>query len=239
MSLAYTLVRGAITRVYDRFVHTPPVLEMADYFPQSQLFIDAWRTLRAEALAVAGDLAQVPQFHELMPEQYPLSGHGNREWRMFVLRAYGLDINDNMARCPRLAELVRANPTIKSASLSFLAPGKVVPIHTGPFRGVTRFYLGLKVPAAADGGPGVTLSIADQAYRLGDGDALLWDDTYPHSVNNDTDEWRIALLMDVYRAHMPAPLRAFTNSIVALARLSIRWRGVFPGKLPRSLSDSR
>ena len=228
MSLAYSMVRGTMTRIYNAFLHTPPVLEMASYFPQGGVFTEHWETIRTEALALTGSLDQVPRFHELMPEQYELSGHGGREWRMFVLRAYGFDIRENMGRCPRLAELVRANPNIKSASLSFLAPGKVVPTHTGPFRGITRFYMGLRVPVAADGEPGVTLTIADQTYRLGDGDALLWDDTYPHSVRNDTDEWRIALLMDVYRINMPAPLRAFTNSVIALARLSIRRRGVFP-----------
>ena len=103
-----------------------------------------------------------------------------------------------------------------------------MPTHTGPFRGITRFYMGLQVPLAKDGTPGVALTIADQTYLLGNGDALLWDDTYPHSVANNTDEWRIALLLDVYRADMPGPLRAFTNTIIGLARLSIKWRGIFP-----------
>lgn len=147
---------------------------------------------------------------------------------MFVLRAYGLNIGENMTRVPILADLVRSDTSIKSASISFLAPGKQVPTHTGPFRGITRFYMGLQVPSAEDGKPGVTLTIADERYRLGNGDALLWDDTYPHSVVNNTDQWRIALLLDIYRADMPGPLRAFTNSIISLARLSIKWRGIFP-----------
>ena len=217
-----------MTSVYNTFVKTPSVLDVEDYFPGAQAFADNWQTLREEALALTSELDNVPRFHELMPEQYKLSAHGEKEWRMFVLRAYGLDIKENMNKCPKLMELVSNNPAIKSASLSFLAPGKQVPTHTGPFRGITRFYMGLEVPKDETGQPGVVLTIDGKAYRLGNGDALLWDDTYPHSVENTTEQWRIALLLDVYRANMPAPLRGFTNTIIALAKLSIKWRKIFP-----------
>ena len=205
-------------------------METKEFFPGAEKFTTNWEQLRAEALALTSEIGNVPRFHELMPEQYQLSAHGEKEWRMFVVRAYDLDISENMAKCPALAALVKANPSIKSASLSFLAPGKQVPTHTGPFRGITRFYMGLVVPVKESGEPGVTLTIDKQPYQLGNGDALLWDDTYPHSVQNDTDQWRIALLLDVYRAHMPGPLRAFTNAIIGLARISIKWRKIFPAE---------
>jgi len=228
MSIAYSVVRSTITGVYNLFVKTPPVLDMQHYFPGANQFTGNWQAVREEALQLIDSIESVPRFHELMPEQYQLSSHGNKEWRMFVVRAYGLDIRENIARVPTLARLLREDASIKSASISFLSPGKQVPTHTGPFRGITRFYMGLQVPLAEDGKAGVALTIADKTYRLGNGDALLWDDTYPHSVANNTDQWRIALLLDVYRAGMPGPLRAFTNSIIGLARLSIRWRGIFP-----------
>lgn len=228
MSLAYNLVRSGMTGIYNTFIKTPPVLNMQQYFPGASEFTDNWEAIRAEAMSLIDDIQSVPRFHELMPEQYKLSSHGEKEWRMFILRAYGLDISENMGKCPQLARLVQSNPAIKSASVSFLAPGKQVPTHTGPFRGITRFYMGLQVPLSADGKPGVRLTIDNESYRLGNGDALLWDDTYPHSVENETEEWRIALLLDVYRANMSGPLRAFTNTIIGLARVSIKWRKIFP-----------
>ncbi len=228
MSIAYSVVRSGITGVYNTFVKTPPVLNMQQYFPRAEEFTSNWEVVREEVMQLIDDIQSVPRFHELMPEQYKLSAHGEKEWRMFILRAYGLDIRENMQRCPTLARLVRANDDIKSASVSFLAPGKKVPTHTGPFRGITRFYMGLQVPLNEQGEPGVTLTIDNQAYKLGNGDALLWDDTYPHSVENNTDEWRIALLLDVYRANMPGPLRAFTNTIIGMAKISIKWRKIFP-----------
>lgn len=228
MSIAYSVARSGITGIYNTFVKTPPVLSMQQYFPGAGEFTDNWQAVREEVLQLIDTIQEVPRFHELMPEQYKLSSHGEKEWRMFILRAYGLDISENMRRCPTLARLVRNNDTIKSASVSFLAPGKKVPTHTGPFRGITRFYMGLQVPLNEDGEPGVTLTIDKQSFKLGNGESLLWDDTYPHSVENNTDEWRVALLLDVYRANMPGPLRAFTNTIIGLARISIKWRKIFP-----------
>ena len=59
---------------------------------------------------------------------------------MFILKAYGAEFPRNMAVCPTLAALVTASPDVLSASISFLAPGKHLPVHRGPFRGVLRFY---------------------------------------------------------------------------------------------------
>lgn len=228
MSVAYSLARHGMTRVYNTFVNTPAVLDTGIYFPQAGQFQSSWRQIREEALQISGNLDEVPKFHELMPEQYRLSDYGDREWRILIARAYGLDIQENMARCPTLAALLKDNPHVQSASLSFLAPGKVIPTHTGPFRGITRYYLGIEIPTTTDGEPGVVLTVDGTGYKLGNGDALLWDDTYPHSVVNHTDRWRIALLLDIYRQRMPLPLQWFTNSILAVARQTIKSRKMFP-----------
>lgn len=230
MALAYDIAKASVAGIYDAFIKTPPVLEPEAYFPGAGSFTDSWSVIRGEALALMQDLQTVPHFHELMSRQDRLSPD-RKEWRMFVLRAYGLDIDPNMGRCPALAELVRNAPEIQTACLSFLSPRKHVPTHRGPFRGITRFYMGLSVPLDEEGRPGVTLTVAGNDYLLGNGEALLWDDTYPHSVANRTEEWRIALLLDVYRAGMPAALRGLTNAVIRLTRASIRRRKVFPENL--------
>ena len=217
-----------MTKVYNAFVDTPPLLDTGAYFPQAQQFVQHWQQIRDEVQLLAGDIRGIPRFHELMPEQYKLSGYGDKEWRMLILRAYGLDITENHKRCPTLAKLLADNPHIKSASFSFLAPGKIIPTHTGPFRGITRFYLGIEVPADDAGNPGVTLTIDGTDHKLGNGEALLWDETYPHSVVNHTDQWRVALLLDVYRQQMSLPLQWFTNVILAMARWTIKSRKMFP-----------
>ncbi|MBV8538029.1 MAG: aspartyl/asparaginyl beta-hydroxylase domain-containing protein, partial [Alphaproteobacteria bacterium] len=118
------------------------------------------------------------------------------------------------------------SPDVLSASISFLAPGKHVPAHRGPFRGVLRFYLGLSVPLADDGRPAAVLRVADTEYRIGDGDCMLWDDTFTHEVWNHSREVRSVLLLDVWRRDMPIDMVLFSKTLIALVRAGIRVRGV-------------
>ncbi|HLY55093.1 MAG TPA: aspartyl/asparaginyl beta-hydroxylase domain-containing protein [Stellaceae bacterium] len=225
MSLVYDRAADLVRSIYDRRIVAPPVLDTGTYFAGTGAFLRNWRAIREEALAVAQRLQSVPRFHEIMPEQETISANDKRDWRMLILKAYGTEWRDNMAACPRLAEVVRSTPDVLSASLSFLAPGKHIPAHRGPFRGILRFFLVLSMPLTQDGRPASALRIADRQYRLHDGDCLLWDDTYEHEVWNDSDEVRIVLLLDVWRNGMPADMRFLSGLIVQVVRAGAWIRG--------------
>jgi len=226
MSLLYDLSANAVRRLYDARIDTPPVLDAGRYFPDAGKFADAWPALREEALAIATRLDAVPRFHEIMPAQMPISANDGKDWRVFVLKVYGMDVGKNLAACPSLAQLIAASPDILSATLSFLAPRKHIPRHRGPFRGILRFQLGLSVPVDVQGRPAAVLALNDQEYRIGNGEHLLWDDTYPHEVWNHSDEPRIALLLDVRRRYMPPDMRLLSRALIASVGMVARWRGV-------------
>jgi aspartate beta-hydroxylase len=89
---------------------------------------------------------------------------------------------------------------------------------------VIRYYLALSVPLASDGLPGTSLTIDDQEYRLGDGQALLWDDTFVHEVRNRAEAVRIALLLDVRRPGMPRSLELLSRLVIAGVGALVRLR---------------
>jgi aspartate beta-hydroxylase len=229
MAAIYDRVCGVGRKIFRRRIEGPPVLDPSLFFPHAPLFTGAWQAIRDEALAVAGRLHAVPRFEELMREQAPIAAHDPQDWRMFILKAYGSEIAPNMARCPTLASLLRQSPEVLSAVISFLAPGKHVPRHCGPFRGVLRFHLGLSMPRGGDGRPAAVLRIEDREHRLADGDSLLWDDTYPHEVWNPADEVRIALLLDVWRPGMPMDMELLSRLVVAVVQIGMRCRAVSHG----------
>ncbi len=218
----YQRATDLVRSIYDKRIHTPAILPTDSYFPNAGRFIAHWQALRDEAAAVAEKLQEVPRFHELMAEQAPISANDGHDWRMFICKAYGVEIPVNLARCPALGSLLKTCPEVKTACLSFLAPHKHIPRHRGPFRGIMRFHLGLSVPRRADGTPATRMFIDDQEIRLGDGDGLLWDDTYPHEVINDADQTRTALLLDVWRPHMPLDMKILSRSIMGAAGMAIR-----------------
>ena len=226
MGTLYDLSTGLVRKIYDSRITGPAVLDIAAYFPEGRRFIEKWHEIRDEAMRVANDLENVPRFHELMPEQAVISANDNRDWRMLVLKAYGVSVRQNLARCPVLAALVSSVPDVLSAALSFLAPGKHVPRHRGPFRGVIRFYLGLSVPGSADSRPAAVLAIDDREYRIGNGECLLWDDTFPHEVWNRGESVRTALLLDVRRRGMPFDIALLSRVLIAGIGASVRLRNI-------------
>lgn len=226
MTSLYDRAADVARYIYDRRIVGPPVFDPSAHFPDAAKFTAAWREIRDEALSVAAMLGQVPRFHEIMPEQAEISANDARDWRMLILKAYGAAFPRNIARCPLLAALVAESPGVLSASISFLAPGKHIPPHRGPFRGLLRFYLGLAMPRRADGVPAAVLRIAGRDYRIADGECLLWDDTYVHEVWNDSDQLRAVLLLDVRRQGMPTDMELLSRLVIAAVRAGVTWRGV-------------
>jgi aspartate beta-hydroxylase len=218
MASLYSHIADGTRRLYDRRIATPAVLDTQRYFPNAHRFGNAWQALRDEALAVAGQLPSIPRFHEIMPQQTEISANDGRDWRMFVMKSYGYVSQENLARCPAIASILSHCPEVLSATYSFLAPGKHVPEHRGPFRGVLRFHLGLSMPRDRNGNLGAILWIDHKPHLLDNGECLLWDDTFPHELLNTTDQVRAVLLLDVWRPEMPADMAVLSSVVVGAMR---------------------
>src|SRR5580704_13353653 len=203
MVRSYDRAVDAVRAVYDRRISGPPILDLAQDFPAGRALVDAWPALRDEAQAVARNLKSVPRFHEIMPEQASISANDGRDWRMYILKAYGVEQKAHLEACPILVALIDGKPDILSASFSFLGPHKHIPPHRGPMRGIIRLYMMLSMPHLEDGRPGAVLTIAKTDHRLEDGQYLLWDDTFEHEARNECDLVRIVLSLDIWRHGMP------------------------------------
>ena len=224
MAGLYTVAGNGLRWLYDRRLEGPAILDQESNFPAGRRFAESWEGLRDEAFSLASTFERIPRFHEIMRQQTEISANDGRDWRVFVAKAYGTGISRNLAHCPILAGLLDAHPEIVSATYSYLAPGKHIPVHRGPFRGVLRFHLGLSMPLDENGNLGATLWIDGVPRRLADGDTLLWDDTYPHEVMNATGKVRVALLLDVYRPGMPIDLAVLSSFLIATVGAIVRVR---------------
>jgi aspartate beta-hydroxylase len=222
----YDRAANTVRAIYDRRIATPAVLDAAHYFPNAKRFTDRCGDIRREAFAIAGMLDKVPRFHDIMPEQADISANDGRDWRMFIMKAYGVTVEENLQRCPTVAALLALAPEVMTAAFSFLAPGKHIPEHRGPFRAILRYHLMLSMPYDSGGRPACVMNIDGVPYRLGDGESLLWDDTYRHEVWNTSDQVRIALLLDVWRKDMPADVALLSRAILLGTQAAIRMRGM-------------
>lgn len=87
----------------------------------------------------------------------------------------------------------------------------------------------LSMPGDGNDVPASVMNIDGVLYRLGDGERLLWDDTYRHEVWNRSDQVRVALLLDVWRRDMPTDIALLSQTILLATKAMLRLRGVSYG----------
>lgn len=103
---------------------------------------------------------------------------------------------------------------VLTAFFSILAPGKKLPAHRGPYNGVLRYHLGLRVPATDER---CAIRVDTETRSWNEGSALVFDDTYMHEAWNLTPHWRVVLFVDFVR---PLPLvpRMINHIMLAVIR---------------------
>ncbi|HSF91510.1 MAG TPA: aspartyl/asparaginyl beta-hydroxylase domain-containing protein [Paracoccaceae bacterium] len=192
-------------------VDTPPVLDQEALFPKYRELSEHLPDLQREAAVAGAEIRGLPKFHELMRSQKSLSDADGKDWRMFILRSYGQDVPANLAKAPYLAQFLSENPDVLSAAFSYLEPGKHIPPHRGPFRGIARYHICVHIePSEKES----CLILDGVKHPYGDGSWLLWDDTYTHAVQHHDEGWRVALLLDVRRRDLGPVLTGLSTAII-------------------------
>ena len=85
---------------------------------------------------------------------------------------------------------------MNTAMFSILSPGKYIPPHRGPYKGVLRYHLGLMVPEP-EGICRIRLGNDIRAWK--EGKSLIFDDSHEHEVWNDSDSYRVVLFVNFAR----------------------------------------
>lgn len=183
-------------------VPTTPFLpvETFDWIPRLE---SQWEVIRAELDEVLSYRDELPNFQDISVDQASITDDDG--WKTYFFFAYGFRSAANCARCPRTAALLEAVPGLTTAFFSILSPGKHIGEHRGPWRGVLRYHLALKVPEPASAA-GIT--VGGETAHWEEGRSLLFDDGYDHWAWNDTTGVRVVLFVDVIR-----PLRAPADQI--------------------------
>lgn len=200
---------GRFSQVGDRPVHDPAIF--SDWAPRLE---DHWRDIRAELDDILQYRDALPTIHDISEETATISQ--DDKWKTYFLYGYGVKAEENCARCPRTTELIEQIPGMVTAFFSILAPGKHIPAHRGPYKGVLRYHLGLKVPEPAEQ---CRIRVGDEIAHWREGASTVFDDTYNHEVWNETDGERAVLYLDIKRP-LPAPLDTLNDLVLVLLRRS-------------------
>ncbi len=172
-------------------------------FPWARRLEAGWPLIRAELDRVLEDREHLPNFQDISVDQASITN--DDKWKTYFLYGYGFKSDANCARCPDTARLCAEIPGMKTAFFSILSPRKHIEEHRGPYKGVLRYHLGLRIPEPTDG---CRIRVDQDVRHWSEGGSLIFDDTYEHEAWNDTDGVRVVLFVDFVR-----PLR-FPASLV-------------------------
>lgn len=188
-------VLWTLERMMSRFskVSTAPFLDPKQ-FEWAQHLEDNWELIRKELDVILEYKELIPRFQDISEDQKSISK--DDQWKTFFLYGFGYKADFNCARCPETTKLIESVPGMITAFFSILSPGKHIPEHRGVYKGILRYHLGLKVPQNAED---CRIRVDEIYSHWEEGRGMLFDDTYQHEVWNNTDEFRVVLLMDVIR----------------------------------------
>ncbi|MBC8031903.1 MAG: aspartyl/asparaginyl beta-hydroxylase domain-containing protein [Pyrinomonadaceae bacterium] len=177
-------------------------------FPWVRELESNWSLIRKELEGIIRYREELPNIQDISKEQLPLTD--DNLWKTYILFAYGHKHEKSCHRCPGTTRVVENIPGMKTAMFSIIGPRKHIPAHQGAYKGLVRCHLGLIVP---NPNPKCRISVGTETGYWEEGASLIFDDTFPHEVWNDTDEYRVVLLLDVVRP-LPFPLSVINGLVI-------------------------
>jgi aspartyl/asparaginyl beta-hydroxylase (cupin superfamily) len=118
------------------------------------------------------------------------------KWKVFNIKWYGEIFPLAKKLAPKTCEIISKCSDITAAMFSIVEPGKKIPLHRGPSALFLRYHLGLSIP---DDTENCFIVVNNEKYNWKMGESVIFDDTYGHYVENNTDQPRIVLFCDIQR----------------------------------------
>ncbi len=191
-------VNGLLLR-YAGYDTRPVFYDIDAVCPQLRELEHAFPQIRAEFDALVDGRVTMPRYHDVNRPATEISASTSGNWNVFMLELLGHRVDNNRMRCPATCEALSKVPGILQAFFSVLDPGKSVPLHDGPYVGYLRYHLGVRVPEKQP----PLIRVAGREYMWKNGEGVLFDDSWPHEVINNSSDARAVLIVDIPR---PLPL---------------------------------
>jgi ornithine lipid ester-linked acyl 2-hydroxylase len=167
-----------------------------------------WMAIRQELEPLMQHREEIPNFQDYSEGQRTLTQ--DDQWKTFFFYAFGNKEKENCERCPETVRILDKIPGMNTAMFSILGPGKHIPPHRGPYKGVLRYHLGLIIPKPEGS---CRIRVGSDVRPWKEGKSLIFDDSHEHEVWNDSDSYRVVLFVNFVRPTV-FPLSAVNQSIL-------------------------
>lgn len=211
LSIAYVHFRGRVRlpllrQMFDHstfvapinlFMHVFSSVPSAPYFSvghfrELRLLEENWTMIRSEAVQL---LAQQKIKAADKNDDAGFNSFFKNGWKRFYLKWYDASHPSAERLCPQTVALLRRIPSVKAAMFAELPPGGKLNMHRDPYAGSLRYHLGLVTPNSER----CFIEVDGQRYSWRDGESVVFDETYIHWAQNDSNSSRIILFCDIER----------------------------------------
>ena len=183
------LLYSAISKIPCEPVYHPQYI--FQFLPELQIIQNNWKVIRKEYQQIKNKLKPIKG--ETYFEDDIIK---TEKWERFYIKWYSDISKEVIQQLPKTTKLLNQCQNIQLAMFSVMKPGTIVYPHRGPYRGSLRVHLGLECPSMEEG---CYITIDNKKYGWKDGEFLIFDDTYTHEVQNNSDKERVVLFMDISR----------------------------------------
>ncbi len=212
----YHYFKDIVNNFYGRYIgheKRPTFFDIDHTFPALNNITQHVLTIKTEFEHVLASTPQLPRYHDIDPGEQAISATTEKNWNVFMLYLLGYQLQNARILCPTLCNLLDGIPHLIQAFFSILEPGKSIPLHEGPYLGYLRYHLGIHIPK--NNPPKIFVN--SQPYTWKEGEAVLFDDSWPHEVKNNSDDYRAVLIIDVLRPMpvLPTLVNQFVTNVIA------------------------
>jgi aspartate beta-hydroxylase len=175
--------------------------------------------IREELVAVMREDTEGFQPYVAHPDGSPLNQwkelNKSPRWSTYFLWRDGARVDEACARCPRTATVSEAIPVLDDTPnfgptimFSVLAPHTHIPPHSSVTNARLVMHLPLIVPE------GCRFRVGNETRPWREGKAWVFDDTFDHEAWNDSDEYRVILMIDVWNPYLTLAERELVSTLL-------------------------
>lgn len=145
------------------------------------------------------ELIPYVQYEQGQPTRQWAELNHSLDWSALHLLRNGTSVSANVQHCPATMALLESLPQPKvagvspNAMFSLLAPGAIIPPHTG----VANTRLICHLPIVVPGDCWFRVGAERRSWRRGE--VLVFDDTIEHEAVNQSNEMRVVLIFDIWQ----------------------------------------
>ncbi len=207
-------------------LHIPQLPAITFYdremFPWLETLEAATDDIRREARVVLDEDSQNFTPYVSHPEGAPIYqwaelNHSSR-WRTYFHWKDGKRLEDQCRRCPVTAAIGESLPVIDipdfgpTIMYSVLAPRTTIPPHSSVTNARLVVHLPLIVPE------GCRFRVGNDTRPWREGEAWVFDDTINHEAWNDSDAYRVILMIDVWNPFLSGAERELVGELLNTVR---------------------